>query len=58
MRLRLARGGVAQLGELALDLGAVAARAHGLDAADLLALQRGVDAQDRRLAVVALGVAG
>src|SRR3954453_12516217 len=42
--------GLAQRGEPALDLGPVAARADSLYAADLLALERGVDAQDRQLA--------
>ena len=56
-QVRLGRGRGAQLGQPALHLGAVAARADGLHAADLLALHLGVDAMDRRLAVVALGVA-
>src|SRR3954452_18672167 len=47
----------AQLGQRALARRPVAARADGLQAADLLALERRVDVQDRRLPVVALGVA-
>src|SRR3712207_7513139 len=35
---------------------AVPPRADGLDAADLLALERGVDPQDRQLVAAALGV--
>src|SRR3954452_23528915 len=39
------------------DLPGIAPGAYGLDAADLLALERGVDVQGRMLVVVALGVA-
>src|SRR5829696_8260899 len=49
-------GDAPEVGERPLDGGAVAARAHGLHAPDLLALERRVDAQDRRRAVVALRV--
>src|SRR5215217_2331939 len=45
-----------ELGELRLDGRRVAARADRLHAADLLALERGIDAEDRRRVVVALGV--
>src|SRR5215216_1770959 len=48
------RGRRLQRRERPLDGGAVAARAHRVHAADLLALERRVDAQDRRPAVVAL----
>ena len=48
--LVLARGRLAQPRELALDGVAVAARADGLHALDLLALERGVDAQRGQLA--------
>src|SRR3954453_17217366 len=48
-------GGGAQLGQRALDRGPVAPGADGLDAADLLALERGVDAEDLELSVAALG---
>src|SRR4051812_29820409 len=53
----LRRRRAAQLGQRALHARPVAARPRGLQPADLLALQRRVDVQDRRLAVVALGVA-
>src|SRR3954469_11014074 len=56
-QVRLGVRAPAQLGEGALHRGPVTARADGLQAADLLALERRVDVQDRRLAVVALGVA-
>src|SRR3954449_11556563 len=56
-QIAFARGGPSQRGERALHLRAVPARAGGLQPADLLALERWVDAQGRRLAVVALGVA-
>ena len=52
----VAGGGFLELGQLGLDRGGVAAGADALDAVDLLALQRGVDAEDLDLAVVALGV--
>ena len=41
------RGVLAQLGERALDRGAVALGARALQAVELLALERGVDAQRR-----------
>ena len=41
-------------GQRPLDLLAVTGGLHGLQAVDLLALQRGIDPVDRRLAVVAL----
>ena len=50
------RGRGPQRGELPLDRRGVAPSAHSLDAADLLALERGVDAQDRRRAVISLEV--
>ena len=56
--LGLVGRGLLQRRQRALDLGAFALGADGLDAPDLLALQRRVDAQDRRLGVVALGVLG
>jgi len=43
--------------ELVFDGGGVAAGADGLDAADLLAFQGGVDSEDLDLPVAALGVA-
>ena len=55
-QVALPGGGLAQGGEGALDGGAVAARADGLHAVDLLALERRVDPQDLQLAVAALGV--
>src|SRR6188768_760401 len=55
-QVRLTGRGGAQFGELALHLGAVATGPDGLHATDLLALEVGVDAQERRVAVVALRV--
>src|SRR3954470_5736185 len=48
--------GLLQPGQLALDRRAVTARPHRLHAADLLALEGGIDAKDLDLALLALGV--
>src|SRR3954469_19320593 len=49
----LRRGRLAQLAQCGLDRGAVAAAAHGLDAVDLLALERGVGPVELELALTA-----
>src|SRR5919106_2374864 len=53
----LVRGGSLELGQRPFDGLALAPGAHGLHAADLLALELGIDAQDLELGVAALAVA-
>ena len=51
----LVGSGLLERGKLRLDVGALAARADAVQPLDLLALQRGIDVQDRRLTVIPFG---